>query len=90
MKFNSVFGQTLDKTKAEIDSRCDKTPRFFSDPETGKWYLNKNKYLTKFSCFDGLLEYVDTPWDEQPPKGIHINEFKDSLNSHEIEAKEDQ
>lgn len=86
---NSLFCQTLNETKAQIDSRFDKNPRLFTDHETGQRYLNKNKYLAKFSCFDGLIEYVDMPWDGETP-GINIDEFHDSLNRREIEAKNDQ
>ena len=32
---------------------------------------------------------MDTPWDGEP-KGIHIDEFNDSLDRRELEATEDE
>ena len=45
--------------------------------------MDKAKFLTKFSCFDGYMQYVDTNWKEKC-HGIEYEEFKDTLRK-EIE-----
>jgi hypothetical protein len=55
LKNNELFGQALDKTKDYTDRRFDKKPRIKTNMETNKRYLDKAKFLTKFSCFDGYM-----------------------------------
>ena len=43
--------------------------------ETGQRYLDKAKFLTKFSCFDGYMQYVDSKWNDSC-HGIDYEEFK--------------
>ena len=47
-------------------------------------YLDKAKFLSKFSCFDGYMQYVDSKWSEQC-QGISFAEFESSLR-REVEA----
>lgn len=78
-----MFGHAIDKTKAYTDRRFDKRPRIKTNIENGQRYLDKAKFLTKFSCFDGYMQYVDTNWKEKC-HGIEYEEFKDTLRK-EIE-----
>ena len=41
--------------------------------------MDKAKFLTKFSCFDGYMQYVDTKWNEPSCQGIDHSEFKQQL-----------
>ena len=75
MENNQLFGQALDKTKDYTDRRFDKRPRIKTNMETMKRYLDKAKFLTKFSCFDGYMQYVDTKWDTEV-QGIDFDEFQ--------------
>ena len=83
-----MFGEALDKTKIYTDCRFDKRPRIKTNIETGQRYLDKAKFLTKFSCFDGYMQYVDTRWDGGI-MGINYEEFKESLK-REIETSNRQ
>jgi len=58
-----MFGKAIDNTKDYTDRRFDKKPRIKRSIETDKQYLDKAKFLTKFSCFDGYMQYVDTNWN---------------------------
>lgn len=44
--------------------------------------------MTKFSCFDGYMQYVDTRWEGETA-GIKYEEFKNSLTQN-IEASNRQ
>ena len=44
--------------------------------------------MTKFSCFDGYMQYVDTRWEGETA-GINYEEFKNSLTQN-IEASNRQ
>ena len=55
MSHNSMFGESLDRTKDYTDRRFDKRPRIKTNMENGQRYLDKAKFLTKFSCFDGYM-----------------------------------
>lgn len=48
--------------------------------ETNKRYLDKAKFLTKFSCFDGYMQYVDIKWASDI-QGINYEEFKSALTT---------
>ena len=37
--------------------------------------------MTKFSCFDGYMQYVDTRWDGETA-GIKYEEFKQTLTQN--------
>ena len=50
--------------------------------------MDKAKFLTKFSCFDGYMQYVDTRWEGETA-GIKYEEFKNSLTQN-IEASNRQ
>ena len=45
-------------------------------------YLDKNKFLSKFSCFDGFMQYIDSDQKESC-QGIVLEEFKQELNQDE-------
>ena len=78
VKNNHLFGEAIDNTKDYTDKRFDKKPRIKINMETGQRYLDKAKFLTKFSCFDGYMQYVDSKWDA-PCHGIEYSDFKQSL-----------
>ena len=50
-----MFGESLDRTKELIDRKFEKGPRITTDYENDQQYLDKNKFLKKFSCFDGFI-----------------------------------
>ena len=88
MKNNALFGSSLDKTRLYTDCRFDKKPRIKTNIENGSRYLDKAKFLTKFSCFDGYMQYVDSKWSGDV-QGINYDEFKESLK-REIESNNRQ
>ena len=73
-----MFGESLDRTKDYTDRRFDKKPRIKTNMENGQRYLDKAKFLSKFSCFDGYMQYLDCRWNETC-QGINYEDFKDSL-----------
>jgi len=85
---NHLFGEAIDKTKDYTDRRFDRKPRIKTNMENGNKYLDKAKFLTKFSCFDGYMQYVDTRWDE-PCEGVNYEEFKATLQA-EVEKQNRQ
>ena len=66
---------SIDKIKAYTDKRFDRRPRIKTNHEDGKRYLDKGKFLSKFSCFSGYMQYVDQVWNE-PCHGIDYHQFK--------------
>lgn len=76
---NELFGECIDKTRDYTDRRFDKRPRIKTNIENGSRYLDKAKFLTKFSCFDGYMQYVDTKWEGGDCTGIDFDEFKRTL-----------
>lgn len=46
--------------------------------EDGKEYLDKAKFLSKFSCFDGYMQFVDSNWNEEC-QGINYDDFKENM-----------
>ena len=60
---NHIFGDSIDRTRQYTDRRFDRKPRLKVNIENGRRYLDKAKFLTKFSCFDGYMQYVDSHWD---------------------------
>ena len=73
-----MFGESLDKTKDYTDRRFDKKPRIKTNMEDMRKYMDKAKFLSKFSCFDGYMQYVDSSWHERC-QGIVFEEFKEEL-----------
>ena len=61
----------------------DKHPRIKTNIETSGRFLDKAKFLTKFSCFDGYMQYVDAHWKDPPCHGVDFDTFKDNLNKAE-------
>lgn len=62
-KNNDTFGQCIDKIKTYTDKRFDRRPRIKTNHEDGKRYLDKGKFLSKYSCFNGYMQYVDQVWN---------------------------
>ena len=79
MKNNFLFGQAIENTKDYTDRRFDKRPRIKVNMENSQRYMDKAKFLTKFSCFDGYMQYVDTKWNEPACQGIDHAQFKKQL-----------
>ena len=63
MKNNARFGKILDQIKLDIDNHFEKRPKFVheGESESGLRCLNKPMFLSKFSCFDGYMEYMNRP-----------------------------
>ena len=59
-----MFGESIDKIRDYTDKRYDKKPRIKTNMEDNRKYLDKAKFLQKFSAFDGYMQYVDTRWNE--------------------------
>ena len=76
VKNNYLFGKAIENTKDYTDRRFDKKPRIKVNLESGQRYMDKAKFLTKFSCFDGYMQYVDTKWNDPACQGIDHAEFK--------------
>lgn len=55
MKNNHLFGQAIENTKDYTDRRFDKRPRIKVNMENSQRFMDKAKFLTKFSCFDGYM-----------------------------------
>jgi len=51
--------------------------------ENNSRFLDKAKFLTKFSCFDGYMQYVDAHWKEPLCHGVDFETFKNELKSFE-------
>jgi hypothetical protein len=79
---NYLFGEAIDKTRNYTDRRFDKNPRIKTNIENGNRFLDKAKFLTKFSCFDGYMQYVDTHWKDPLCHGVDFDDFKKSLSLH--------
>ena len=60
MKNNARFGKFLDQIKLDIDNHFEKRPKFINS-ESGHRCLNKTMFLSKFSCLDGYMEYMNRP-----------------------------
>jgi len=78
LKNNHLFGEAIDKIKEYTDRRFEVEPRmkvsFDRSTNTKTSYLDKAKFLEKFSCFSGYMQYVDTK-QEGECKGINYEEF---------------
>jgi len=75
IKNNNIFGEALDKTRDFTDRRFEKNPSIKTNIDTDQRYLDKTKFLMKFSCFDGYMQYVDKNWDTEC-QGIDPVHFK--------------
>ena len=59
---NYEFGKALDKTRDFTDRRYEKKPNVKTNVDTDERYLDKTKFLMKFSVFDGFMQYIDKAW----------------------------
>lgn len=75
IKNNHEFGKALDKTRDFTDRRYEKKPSIKTNIDTDERYLDKTKFLMKFSAFDGYMQYIDKAWDT-PCQGIDLLNFK--------------
>ena len=74
IKNNHLFGEAIDKTRDFTDRRFEKNPSIKTNIDTEQRYLDKTKFLMKFSCFDGYMQYVDRNWDT-PCQGLDLEDF---------------
>ena len=75
LKNNDMFGRALDKCRDLTDRRYEKKPSIKTDIDNDERYLDKTKFLMKFSALDGFMQYIDKHWDT-PCQGIDLDEFK--------------
>ena len=81
IKNNKMFGEVIDRTKQFTDSRFEAGPRIKTcfemtdDDEEPVKYFDKTKFLNKFSCFDGFMQYVDQKWNKDDAHGVDFNAF---------------
>lgn len=87
MQHNKFFGEAIDKTKDYTDRRFEKQPRIKTNADDDKRYLDKAKFLSKWSCFDGYMQYVDTKWDGNC-QGINYEDFKEKHQQNEINNRQ--
>ena len=86
-KANHDFGVALDNTKDFTDRRLDRNPRIKTSVETANTkYLDKVKFLTKFSCFEGYMQFVDCSERKDKCQGLDFEEFKATLK-REVDKK---
>lgn len=74
MRNNYLFGRALEKTDSFINRRMEREPRIKLNMDDDSEYMDKAKFLTKFICFDGYMQYVDSKWDPKT-HGINLQEF---------------
>ena len=72
----------MDRTKQFSDAHFEAEPRIrtcfekIDDNQELVKYFDKAKFLSKFSCFDGFMQYVDLPWPGRDhAHGVDINAF---------------
>ena len=74
----------MDRTKQLSDTHFEAEPRIRTcfektdDNQELVKYFDKAKFLSKFSCFDGFMQYVDLPCREKrKSKGSFFDFVKD-------------
>ena len=75
MRNNFLLAQAIEKILVYTNNRFEKRPRIKTNMETGHGYLDKAKFLTKWSCFDGYMQYVDS-YVKDPCIGLDRDEFQ--------------
>lgn len=86
LKNNDHFGRCLEKTKTFTNGRFEKKPRVKTNySDNNKKYLDKAKFLSKFSCFEGFMQYWDSHWDSPTCQGISFDEFQRQLKANKTD-----
>ena len=82
IKNNDMFGKALDKTREFTDRRYEKKPHIKTNIDTDMKYLDKTKFLMKFSALDGYMQYIDKNWDT-PCQGLDLQQFTQICKAEE-------
>ena len=80
MTCNYLFGETIDKTKKDIDQLFKRSPSMQQNKNEN--VLDKASFLNKFSCFQGYIDFIKKATSKnsnQQYYGFDINAFKKAL-----------